>query len=144
MSLEFSDSPLSATPGGWPIAMLCLCRLTKQTACVLCEAINNTSRSGLLAQIELLAMLTFSITAYLNRCHNFLTRLPPSVPIVLKCSFRNELLKHTPEHLFKKFIIPLTYIKKKKESNNKKSCQPASPIHSCLPPTVFHTVLRRS
>lgn len=90
-------------------------------ACVLCEAINNKSHSGLLGQIELLALLTFSIIAYLNRYHNFLTRLLPSVPIVLKCSFQSELLKHTPEHLFKKPVIPLTYIKTK-ESNNNKFC----------------------
>lgn len=137
MSLEFSDSPLSATPGGWPIAMLCLCRLIKQMACVLCEAINNMSHSGLLAQIELLALLTFSTLTYLNHCHN-LTRLLPSVPIMLNApsgmSFENTHLNTSSRDPL--FILLLT--SKQKKATTRKFCSPASRMHSCLSPTVFH------
>lgn len=93
------------------VTLVCFCWLIKWTACILCEAINNMNLSGLLAQMELLALLISSIITYLTRGHNFLILLLSSVPIMLKRSFQNELLKHTPEPLFKKSVVPFTWIK---------------------------------
>lgn len=143
MSLEFSDSPLSATPGGWPIAMLCLCRLIKQMARVLCEAINNMSHSGLLAQIELLALLTFSTLAYLNHCHN-LTRLLPSVPIMLNApsgmSFENTHLNTSSRDPL--FILLLTSKQKKATTKNSVSQLPASTLVCLLLCFILTGVLK--